>query len=867
MDTKSTCWTLVLCLGLVGWLYWDLRDSLKINYEWHSYLINATNGQPIKPTEMYDLSKIINVTQAYVNSTNAMERLYDLEYNINMENPFVTDQVYSDALQLVQSGWPVANQSKCSDDLKWISRQLEANPNYPLLRGQLGRELTQLMDSFGRPESGLFSGVVTWLGSYKQCQRATLAGGQIKTRYCLARMRPKWWPKNETVHPRTRIRVGVCLPEACDTMSFKRQRNTIEALIKLNMNEFYSDNLELDSMFCLPDERSPIRKLPAGGWLFMGVVGGWLTLVLAASVCYELVRRRQRNRAKQAAFAQFRREFWEKGLTVSGFLGRGAYEPSERAKQNQLAPAANQQVNKDFSHPMSLVAPDNGPKSMAFRLLEALSVHNSLKEFKTNAFVDQQQQQPLGQPARARVNLCCLSSVKFLMAILVILGHSGYLNSLYARSLTNRIDLSTHDTGRMVLSVARCVDTFFIFFGVLTAYTLLRKFSLNQLANPLIWLAVNGGILLRIGPVFALTYWYSRLISPYTSDGPWWDYGVYRYSVKGSCMNEPWWKSLPYFGCSGSPSVAPCVLPAWFLVSYSQLSLIMPLFTYILVKLPHHAARCLLVLFVTLISCLQIAMKMYKQTSLHQEAFSMYGAFLVDLMEKFQSTGTMSTIGRAGCVGLGCYVGYLLRMYELNIISDLPKWLKSRLTLLTTCALHLVVIFLPIIGPKLAGPNHVVTLDQFVGSYVVTLVLWPVLNAILIVNATTVYNRTALVRFFSHSFWHSANKLGLAIYLIHWEVIYLGISSFEQAPSVGFLSDVFKLWSFGVFFSLLLALVVYTLIEAPIAGLMLLAVRYAQDKFLGPVSSSTRANGADDDQKQLELASTPQSVRSAIMKQ
>jgi hypothetical protein len=844
MEHKVISWVVILCLGLVGWLYVDVRQSLKINYEWHNYLINSTTGDKIKPKDIYDLAKIINVTEEYINSTNAFERLYDLEYNINVENPFASDQVYSDALQLVQSGWPVANQSQCGKDLKWIADQLSEHSDYALVKGRLGLELTQFMDSFGKPESGLYSGLVTWLGSYKQCKRSTLNGGLIRTRYCIARMRPKWWPKNETIYPKTRIRVGICLPETCDTMSFKRQKLAIETLMKFDMSQFFRDNLELDSIFCLPDERSPIRQIPLGGRIFLYVIGSWLSIVIIASICYEIIRKKLRRQAKESMFVNFKREFWEKGLSVSGFLGRGAYDPSQQTKTTET------QVSQGRSPG---AAPINRMNTLSFELLESISIHKSLKDFKTNTFIEQQQcklREQHDQDPNTRVNLCCLSSVKFLMAILVILGHSGYLNSVYTRSLTNRVDLNTQGTGYMIMSIARCVDTFFVFFGVLTSYTLLRKLNIKQLSNPLMWIGVNAGILLRIGPVFLLVYCYSRLISPYTGEGPWWDYGVFKYSMKGKCMSESWWKSLLYFGCSDSPPVAACVLPAWFLVSYSQLSLLIPLITYLLYKLPNHITKYLLILFTTGISCTQLAIKMYKQTSLREEAFSVYGGFLVDLVEKFQSTGTMSTLGRVGCVTVGCYVGYLLRMYEQGKIREWPKWFRSRLNIIIVCAIHLIIIFMPLIS-HLSTKNgwHIASLDEFVGSYVVTLMIWPVLNSILLINSVTVCNRLAFVRLAAHSFWHSANKLGLCIYLVHWEVIFIGVTGFEHAPSMGFLSDVFKLWAFGVFFSILIALVIHIMIDAPLAALTMVIFRHVQARF----SLGHPGNNEDgDEQKQLD---------------
>lgn len=804
MERIVAFWNIVLCLGLIGWLLWD-TNSMHINYDWHSYLVDPKTGDKLKPAELLDLGKIINPTEDYINKTNSMQRLYDLEYNANLENPFPLDQSYSDRRELELSGWPVANRSRCGRELDWIISSLSEHRDYQLLAGRLGLELTQLMDSFGKPESGLFTGTISWLGSYKHCQKGSLDGGRIKLRYCRARLRPVWWPEHETVHPKTRIKMGFCLPETCDTLSFQHHKSQIESLLKFDLPEFYTKNFEFESLFCLPDERSPIRKLPLGGHIFLLAVSAWLAIVTTASVLYELTRWKERARYKGREQSS--------GYQCISIISAKAVP----ANQTIEIPDAR-------DDPMGEAAAPHWS-----RLLEVISIHHSIKVFKSDTFKE--------QSPGARVDLSCMDSIKIMMAIVVVLAHSGYLTSVYTRSISNRIDMNVNDNGRMVLSVGRCVDTFFVFFGILTAYTMLKKFTVKQLSNPLTWLAVNFGIFLRISPVFMLTYWYSRLVSPYTGSGPWWDYGVFRYSMKGNCLHESWWKSLPYFGCSGSPPVASCVLPAWFIVSYSQLSLLMPLITYLMYKLPTHTSRYALLLFVNIISGLQLALKMLRQTSFREEAFTLYGGFLADLIEKFESTGTMATLGRVGCVSTGCYVGYLLRRYELGEIKEWPRWLTNKMVLATTVIMHFIVVFLPLIGHRILQSNHhTTTMNEFLGSYLVTMFIWPILNAIVLINFVTNYKRTALVRFFGHSFWHIFNKLGLCIFLVHWELLFMGITSYEQAPSMGFVMDIMKMWSFGVFFSILLAFVIHILYEAPLSALLKLFVSPTQLS----VASSTR---------------------------
>ena len=809
MDYRLALTTLLLLVGVSIWFYVDLI-AMKVDYEIHSYLIDPVTSNKLKPNEALNLTKVLNLTENYLEETNAQERLYDLVYNLNLENPFINDQRYSSEEDLKLSGWPVADQSKCGHQLKWILDRLTnmttngttKNMDYTFLRGRIGYELTQLMDTFGKPESGLFSGIVTWPGSYKQCTRLQMNEGQIKMRYCWAKMRPKWWPETENVYPRSNIRIGVCLPETCDTQSFVAQRLLLETLVKFNLPEFYKEGLEFDSMYCLPDERSPIRKLPLSGHIYLAVLTTWLSLVITATIVYEISLRKKKARAVQSSSISSQHI---SGLTLVYVTTSPSLSASSSC--NSCAHLTNQQptITREET-------------SIMYKILKALSIRNSMKLFKANSFRVRYK-----QGERVRVDLGCLDLFKVFFAFLVILAHSCLLASVYTRNLANRIEVNLSLVGRMVLSVARVVDTFFILFGLLSTYTMMRKFSPKQLASPLIWFGINMSILVRISPVFMLVYWFSKTVSPYIGAGPWWDYGTFRHSAKGVCMQDSWWKSILYFGSSGSPGSPMCVPPAWFLVDYAQISLILPILTYILIKLPKNSLRFLLVALMSLMSATQTSIRLYTQNVVKEEAFTLYGSFLASLLEKFESTGNMSTIGKLGTVAFGSLVGYLLRQYELGKIKQWPKWVTSKITHVLVIIAHAIIILLPVIGKLVfEQTNRIVKLEEFLFFNALAMILWPILNAILILNYTTTYNHTHIVRFCSHSFWHIFNRLGLCIFLVHWEIIFIALTNFEQGPGYGFLTEIYKIWGLGVFFSIVLALILHLLVEAPLSTLLII---------------------------------------------
>lgn len=771
-------WTALLLAGIGFWFY--VTAKTEIDYSRHPQLVDTANGIKFKPKDLLELGKIISRSESYINSTNAEERLYELEYMMDFENPFRIDQVYSRKEDLIKSGWPVANKNVCGQQLNWILNKLAEHKDYTLLRGALGYELTNYMDSFGRAEAAVYSGLVVWPGSYKLCVQSNLDGGRIKTgRYCYAKFKPKWWPKNERANPATTIRIGVCLPETCDTLSFNYYNSSIEYLAKLNLPDYYKKNLDFHSLFCLPDERSPIRQMPFSGYIYLYILIAWLMLVLLGTILHEILFKRKNKGDKTI----------QKVLKADGI-------------QIELSNLQSNEKKPEL-------------KSLVEDLLEALSIRFSLNSFKTNAFKVR-----YNQGHRVRVNLGAMDFFKFGMTLLVILGHSGYLTLIYTRTLQNRVHFNTLDISRLALSVSRCVDTFFVFFGVLTSFTLMRKLNLKQMSNPLFWMGINFGIFFKITPVFMIIYWYSKVISPYTGSGPWWDYGVDRLSMKGVCLSEAWWKSIPYFGSFGMVAAPTCVLPGWFLVSYAQLSLLLPLITYLICKMPNYIYRFVLAGLLVIVSAASIGIKLNNQTSVRDEGLATYGTFLIDLLEKFESTGYMSSLGRLGSVTMGCLVGYLLKLYEDGKIINWPNWLRSNLTVAISSSLSIIIFLLPMVGDKFG----MVTLNEFVWSNAIVIVVYPILISVLTLNLTTVNNHKVTVRFFAHSFFHVFNRLGLIIFLIHWEIIFIALTNFEQAPSYGFFTDIFKVWTFGTVLSIAFALVIHILIEAPLGRFLMILV-------------------------------------------
>lgn len=151
-----------------------------------------------------------------------------------------------------------------------------------------------------------------------------------------------------------------------------------------------------------------------------------------------------------------------------------------------------------------------------------------------------------------------------------------------------------------------------------------------------------------------LVYWYSKLISPYTGTGPWWDYGVDQYSLKGMCLQTYWWQSIPIVAYGANP----CVPPGWFLIACTKITFILPALIYVIYKLPSHGFRTLYVSFFVGCSIALSSTRMLRQTVVKDDDFSSYGVMLFGLMMKFRNTGYMVVWNRLGMIAVGCLIGF-----------------------------------------------------------------------------------------------------------------------------------------------------------------------------------------------------------------
>lgn len=759
------------------WFYLNL-DRGSFRYPLFK-LYNATNKTWTLPKSLFNYTQIWRQPEDYIETTSNQQRLYHYIAAGSNLIAMPLDQIYMSKEDAIQAGLPTTNQTLCKQQLDWIQGEVSStNGTYFAMIGREANELTRFMDSYGRPESGFFSlGKDIWPGQYVQCQQASLNQGKIKGRYCLGRYTMQDWPSGPSqIDPDPAIRIAVCLPETCDSLSIDQNRNTIDLLVKQQIPDNLKSILKLENLFCLPDERSPMRKLSGEGKALINIICMWISLYIIMNCIYEFLLRRKSKKSCQ---------------------------------------------NGDIAYIKKNIDDNNG----LIKLLTGMTLRNSVKSLKIRRSISPDE----------RVDMSCLNFVKIMMTFGIIISHSMILSIYKSRSKIGNLNLSISDSAKFFYSFGRFVDTFLILFGLIMSFTLLQKFRLKQLTNPFLWISTNIAILLRIMPIHTLIILFNRWITPLIGSGPWWDYGLDNLSYRKFCKISSLNQIIPQL-VNYENIIPVCNAQAWFLGPYTQVAFFIPLVSYIIFKLPNQFARVIFVAIMSLISAANVSIRLFNQEVVPAEAIGDYGAFMVGVVEKFETTGYMDTLSRFGSIMIGCYSGYLLYLFQINKIKEWPKWFSSRLFNLLIILVHIALFLMPILGDKLQtnqgnqnGPK--LSTLQFAMINLVLIPLWPIINCCLILTACTNYKNHVVVRFMAHPIWNSASKLCLGIYLIHFDVLISSLTFYEYAPPNGHPFEVLKLAGFCSVVSILLALMVYIFLEAPIA--------YISAKYIMPTMVTT----------------------------
>lgn len=774
----------LVCCGSIVWLF----ANIDRNYHYDFYdLYNSTTKQWLYPKDFMNVTRNILKPDEWLASTNAREQLYETSIFWNTMALVWLQHEYSNKAELAISGGPVANSDKCGQQLNWIVDSLKQMPDPSTVIGVRGAELTRYLDSFGRPEPGFhWAGALNWFGSHSLCLKANLNGGQIKSRYCLAHFRYNDWPEKDFMKPKSKIKLGICLPETCDTMAFDKYKDHIELLAKYQLNDNYKSELIFDSMYCLPDERSELRQIPWIGKLLVSIMSSWFLLIIIAS----LLR------------SQFGNKF---GSIFNAFTLQNSFKSLLSSRELPT------------EEPLS---------SSSTAPLIASTLSSKTTESQSDSVM-------------LAIDLRAWNFLKVLASFMVIYGHTNSVSHFYSRTFIGRLLHSNRFISRICFTFGNLMTTYFVLFGLFSSIKLIKFVgprNVRQLLRLTTVLKFFLPMICHIVPLYALVHFANQNIVPFLGHGPAWDYGT-GLSLRRLCFGEPWWRSIPLLATIWGHIAPPCNSPGWFIVAYLQLAPLVPLLTYILYKLPSIWLKVTFTLLLLLISNLNGFIRLLTQNVIGPDGLSYINGFVVLVLDKFEPSSYQDTLGRLGSVTLGCLIGVLLIQYKrkeaangkksvsnnVNCKSIWPEWFFAKATYYAVVLGHLALIVVPSMAKTVRNDLGLVEFAILIGLMGIC---WALLNAILIIQLANAKQTNSIISFMNHPFWDSLNKLNLAIYLVHLETIIYANQVHEHAPSVyGHTMDILKIYCFSIWVSYAIAIVFYLFIEAPLMKLLQLMLK------------------------------------------
>lgn len=263
----------------------------------------------------------------------------------------------------------------------------------------------------------------------------------------------------------------------------------------------------------------------------------------------------------------------------------------------------------------------------------ALSIGGGLEKFVLNNFLAR------NSDVQERVNLGFFNFIKSLAYLGVIFGQSIILNYYYTQTLDRYFSQTPSWVAPIVLSLPRLIDTFFIMFGILASYNLVKPMLAqdDKTRIPLgkLWHLFVIKSFIRVIPLYALVFGFVYSVEPYLGAGPWWDYGTSATSTKLSyCRSQPWYYHFLLGSLmDGMPSM--CLPQSWFISCYIIWSLFCPPLVWLIVNLPGGKSRISLIGFFSLMPMVRFCNNMIRQRAPKLEAFTWYGAHLISLVPRY----------------------------------------------------------------------------------------------------------------------------------------------------------------------------------------------------------------------------------------
>lgn len=538
---------------------------------------------------------------------------------MKMHATFYSDMLihrYDNYNDLKISGGPQVDQELC---LKYLNELVNRSERLKEKRfDSMDLNMFRLMDTFGRTPAGLTLGNVYWTGEYHECLQLQIEsenGKKLPTRYCLASLKHKAWPKEGGIDEFLSLKSAVCLPKVCDSINYKNKYDLVLNLIEQHASPLESNVSYISSLYCLPDKQSPLTlwwhspKTAA----FVGLLSIWLMILLYSTFRYSQLKKEKEEERKKRKIVKDEQEEFELGFGLTkGFeTTKKQFVLSKNDDDNQKSSLADEKRDHDQE-----IAPltASSRKYDNLKLYRALSITHNLSSLfntsktsslmeagekfnssssssslndkiscKPSALKEENAKNKLDKPI---VDLRCIEGIKVIAMSYIIMGHVLMCATLLVENGRETAYSNSVTYAITNMMPAFAVNAFFTITGLLTAYLMFKQNQSHSfITSPIKWFAFIMYRYLRIMPLYLIVTMYTKHVARYTGSGPVWDYGTSNLAQRKACEQESlWWTVL--FGANFKSPLEHCIPSAWYLANDFQFFIVTPIFLALLHKSP-----------------------------------------------------------------------------------------------------------------------------------------------------------------------------------------------------------------------------------------------------------------------------------------
>ncbi|XP_035220831.1 nose resistant to fluoxetine protein 6-like [Stegodyphus dumicola] len=446
---------------------------------------------------------------------------------------------YDDAIyfQLQNYSFFKNSSSKCHQDLMYTLQNV----------GNLQNSwASQMIDSSGKPESGILQGNLRWYGDYNECinvyapPQVNTSAGNFHGKYCTL----QWSAQLSNFS--LAVTSGVCIPDTCSSSILKDDFKEILEVIKVIpvLNKF-DKVLNITDLKCNPSS----KKLNSSAIAVICLISFFsLLAVLGSSI---------------TAYEYF---------CPKNVLSRKcAYEGGDQEEVSEKSNISINTIESNNTHSDQYILYHDEEKSIFHRILE------KCKPF-LKCFCVFSNGSKLLNTSGTEGQLLCIHGIRFLSMTWVILGHTYAFCFASIKSPLEIMDFIRNWPFQIVLQGFYSVDSFFVLSGFLLTYLFLQELSKRE--GKMSWIYFYVHRYVRLTPVYMITLAFSATVYYYLGCGPFWP----ETEIDPNCKNY-WWWNLLYIN-NFQKSADQCMAWSWYLANDMQFFVISPLFLYSLWRWP-----------------------------------------------------------------------------------------------------------------------------------------------------------------------------------------------------------------------------------------------------------------------------------------